>query len=200
MSGPIRQRARTWAVSIGLALLAAALLSACGSGSDSTDSSHIVSSSDPVSDANQPSVPQTTWPGPNSSSATPPGAAAGSETGEATAQADPCGLVSKGEAATILGGSVRTSLGRQGPTCIYAPEGSGPQMTLVVERSSLPGLKRNASEATPMQVGGTSGWCLRYGSTSVVASLPDGNVLHVTGPCALAARFAAQALGQLSSS
>ena len=48
--------------------------------------------------------------------------------------------------------------------------------------------------------GSRAGWCLRYGSTGVVASLPEGNVLHVTGPCALAARFAARALGQLSSS
>jgi Protein of unknown function (DUF3558) len=198
MSRPARKRNHLVAI-VGLAMLASALLFACGSGSNS-DSSYIVPSDDLISSGNRPSVPQPTWPGPNSESATPPGAAAGSETGTAAAEANPCGLVSKGEAATILGGSVRTSLGRQGPTCIYAPEGSGPQMTLVVEQTSLPGLKRNAAQATPMQVGGTSGWCLRYGSTSVVASLPDGSVLHVTGPCALAARFAAQALGQLSPS
>ena len=198
MSRPAGKRNQLLAA-LAMAMLAAALLSACGSGSDS-DSAYIVPSHDPISSENRPSVPQPTWPGPNSESATPPGAAAGSETGTAAAEANPCGLVSQAEAATILGGSVRTSLGRQGPTCIYAPEGPGPQMTLVVERTSLPGLKRNAAEATPMRVGGTSGWCLRYGSTSVVASLPDGSVLHVTGPCALAARFATQALGQLSSS
>ena len=73
-------------------------------------------------------------------------------------------------------------------------------MTLVVERTSLAGLRRNAAEATPVSVDGSSGWCLRYGGTSVVTALPDGNVLHVTGPCALAARFAARALGQLSAS
>jgi hypothetical protein len=71
-------------------------------------------------------------------------------------------------------------------------------MTLVVERTDLAGLRRNASEATPMRIGGASGWCLRYGSTGVVVPLPDGNVLHVTGPCDLASRFAAQAMGQLT--
>lgn len=182
-----------------LAILAAALLSACGSASDS-GSSYIVPSNDPISNGNRPSVPQPSWPGPNSASATPPGAAAGSETGTAAAEANPCGLISKGEAASILGGTVRTSLGMQGPTCIYAPEGSGPQMTLVVERTSIAGLRRNAADVTPVEVGGSSAWCLRYGSTSVVASLPDGSVLHVTGPCALAARFAARAIGQLSTS
>ena len=38
-------------------------------------------------------------------------------------------------------------------------------MTLVVERTDLAGLRRNASEAKRMQVGRSSGWCLRYGST-----------------------------------
>ena len=159
-----------------------------------------MSSKDPVSDSNRPSVPQPTWPGPNTETSTPSGPGTSSETGEAAAQADPCSLVSRGEAAAILGGAVQTTLGRQGPTCIYAPEGSGPQMTLVVERTNLAGLRRNASEAKRMQVGGSSGWCLRYGSTGVVASLPDGNVLHVTGPCALASRFAAQALERISAS
>jgi hypothetical protein len=194
MSRQAGHRARACAVTVGLALLAAVLLSACGS---SSDSSRIVSSQDPVSDSNQPSVPQPTSPGPDTETSTPAGA---SESGEAAAQANPCSLVSRGEAAAILGGAVQTSLGRQGPTCIYAPEGSGPQMTLVVERTDLGGLRRNASEAKPMQVGGSSGWCVRYGSTGVVAALPDGDVLHVTGPCALASRFAAKALERITAS
>lgn len=181
-----------------LAVLAAVFISGCGSASDSgeppSQASYIVPSSDPVSSANRPSVPKPEWPGPNSK----PGPAA--ETGKASAQVDPCRLVSPDEAAAILGGAVDTSLGRQGPTCIYAPTGSGPQMTLVLERTSLAGLRRNAAEAKPVSIGSSSGWCLRYGGTSVVTALPDGNVLHVTGPCTLAARFAAQALGQLSSS
>lgn len=190
-------RARAYAITVGLALLTALLLSACGS---SSDSSHIVSSQDPVSDSNQPSVPQPTWPGPNTETSTPSGPGTSSETGEAAAQANPCALVSDREAAAILGGSVNTTLGRQGPTCIYQPEGSGPQMTLVVERTSLNGLKRDAASATPMQLGGAAGWCLHYGSAAVVASLPDGNVLHVTGPCGLASRFAAQALERITAS
>ena len=51
-----------------------------------------------------------------------------------------------------------------------------------------------------MQVGSGTGWCLDYGSTSVATPLSDGRVLQVTGPCALAGRFAAKALEELSSS
>ncbi len=188
-----------------IAAAAAFALAGCGSGSGQTGSgsgdSQIVPSHDPISDSNRPTVPRPVWPGPNSGSgATPPGGAKSEASRTGTTAADPCHLVSSEEASAILGGAVDASVGMQGPTCIYAPRGSGPQMTLAVEQTSIAGLRREAAQAKAMVVGAGAGWCLHYGSTSVVASLPDGNVLHVTGPCALAARFAARALGQLSSS
>jgi hypothetical protein len=111
---------------------------------------------------------------------------------------DPCRLVSRTQASTILDEGVRTSFGVQGPTCIYDPTGSKPEMTVAIEQTSLQGLRSHASKATRVTFGSRAGWCLRYGSTGVVVPLPDGNVLHVTGPCDLASRFAAQAMGQLT--
>jgi hypothetical protein len=181
-------------LTITVTVLAALAFSACGS-SNSDGDARIVPAKDPVSDTNRPAVPKPTWPGPNTSSATAP-----DETGNAEAEADPCLLVSRGAAAEILGASVETTLGAQGPTCIYEPTDSKPQMTLVLEQSNLAGLRHEAAEAKRIQVGAMTGWCLDYGSTSVAAPLPDGRVLHVTGPCGLAARFAAHALGQLSTS
>src|SRR5262249_53165681 len=94
----------------------------------------------------------------------------------------------------ILGEGVQTSVGSQGPTCIYSPAGSKPEMTVAIEQSDLQGLRHRAARATQMTVGSRAGWCLSYGSTSVVVELSEGRVLRVTGPCSLGARLAARAL------
>lgn len=188
-----------------LAAITAIAFAGCGSGSGQTGSergdSYVVPSSDPISDANRPTVPRPTWPGPNSRSVPVSPSGGRSEAARAPSTAvDPCRLVSSAEASEILGDDVDATVGMQGPTCIYAPRGKGPQMTLVVERTSLAGLRHQAATATRMPVGGDSGWCLQYGSTSVVTQLPDGSVLHVTGPCNLAARFAGRALSRIERS
>jgi hypothetical protein len=113
---------------------------------------------------------------------------------------NPCRLVSADEASTILGEGVRTSVGSQGPTCIYIPKRSQPQMTVSIEQTSLQSLQSRAAEATRVAVGGSAGWCLDYGSTSVAVPVAEGSVLRVTGPCPMAARFAARALGRVSPS
>ena len=113
-------------VPIGLAAALAAVPSRPAAPPSSDGPRYRVPSKDPVSDETGPPVPQPTWPGPNTETSTPSGPGTSSETGASpAAQApDPCSLVSRGEAAAILGGAVQTTLGRQGPTCIYEPEGS----------------------------------------------------------------------------
>jgi hypothetical protein len=106
----------------------------------------------------------------------------------------PCGLVSRGQAEAILGGSVDIRLEPLGPTCVYALQGSSEQVTMVVEENHVADLRSHARNASSVQVAGRTGWCLRYGSTSVAVPLADGVVLHVTGPCAVASRFAALAV------
>jgi hypothetical protein len=118
------------------------------------------------------------------------------ETAESGAdQPSPCRLVTRADASSIMGESVQTSVGSQGPTCIYASVEQRRMLTLTVERTSLARLRMDASTARRLAVDSRHGWCLRYGSTSVAVPLSPGSVLHVTGPCPLAARFAARALG-----
>jgi hypothetical protein len=107
---------------------------------------------------------------------------------------NPCGLVSRGAATGLLGGAVGTTLEPQGPTCVYAMPGSKGQITMVVDDTPLRSLRRQAKRATRVSVAGRTGWCLRYASTSVAVAFSRGHVLHVTGPCGTATRFAAVAL------
>jgi hypothetical protein len=196
----VTRRKSTWGLLAlaGVAVLAVIAIEAGGgSGSGSSaESGRIVKSSDRISPTNtageDSGAPKTYWPSPNSTpSKVKP--TAGSESRESSEGQSPCGLVSGGEAAAILGKPVDVSVGAQGPTCIYTAQNST-EMTLVVEPVSLAGLKSSARSATPVQVAGRSGWCLQYGDTSVAVSLGDGRVLNVTGPCASASRFAALAL------
>jgi hypothetical protein len=109
----------------------------------------------------------------------------------------PCALVTKREAEAILGAGVKVSERLQGPTCVYS--GSGREVTVVVMKGSLKQLREGARTATAVAVGDRSGYCLRYGSTSVVVGAGSGRVLQVTGPCAAGVRFAAAALRRLPS-
>ncbi len=109
----------------------------------------------------------------------------------------PCDLVSRSKAVAILGGPVEIRLEPLGPTCVYALQGSTEQVTMVVEDNHVAGLRSHARNASSVQVAGKTGWCLHYGATSIVVPVADGVVLHVTGPCAVASRFATQALPQV---
>ena len=197
--------ARNLAFAFALATIAALALAACGGSGTSSNSSpkdgssasssspkdgssasssYIVPSKDKISTTKStPSVAQQ-----------PPGQVNDEVNGTGAGPVNPCRLVSRGEAAAILGENVSVTVGQQGPTCIYATQGSKQMVTLVVEQASFTYLRHHAREATPVQVGSRAGWCLRYGSTSVAVPLSSGSVLNVTGPCGVAARFAALAL------
>lgn len=189
-----------------LIAMAAAVLAGCGSASSLTGGSNgapgqvevaavrshligngnasrsdVVKSSDPISTNSAPSI------------ARYPTGEDNDEVSETGADpVGPCGLISHSEVTAILGGPVRATLEPLGPTCVYAePERV---VTVVVEKTRFASLRRHARKASRIRVAGHAGWCLRYGSTSVAVRLAAGRVLHVTGPCAVAARFAARAL------
>ena len=147
--------ARALAISLSVALAVAFALGGCGSGSGSGsgsgggvgvhgESSYIVPSSDPISSSERSGAAIPEWPGPNSNSGSPAQHGAGLKNDEVSATGaapeNPCRLVTRGEAAAILGEPVQTEVGPQGPACIYQPSGSQPQMTVVVERTDLAGL------------------------------------------------------------
>ena len=195
---------------LALATILAAALAGCGSGSSSTGGSngsggvevaavhsplleargnaqashdYIVKSSDTIHTGQAPSV------------ARYPTGRDNDEISETGADAiNPCGLVSSGKAAVILGGPPQVTEEPQGPTCVYALTGSGLQITVTIESTRLSSLRRHAHKTSRIRVAGKVGWCLRYESTSVAVPLAGGRVLHVTGPCATARRIAALAL------
>ncbi|MFP5388245.1 MAG: DUF3558 family protein [Thermoleophilia bacterium] len=177
-----------------LAVVAIALLAACGGSESQTaggteSSDYIVKSSDRISSTTSAPTEAQHPEGEENDEVSPTGAG----------PVKPCSLVPSGEASAILGAPVRVTTGEQGPTCIYETPGSKRVMTLVVERISLPSLRGNASAATRVVVAGRAGWCLRYQSTSLVVPLAEGNVLDVTGPCKAATRFAARAIPRIAS-
>jgi hypothetical protein len=107
----------------------------------------------------------------------------------------PCALVPKKKAEGILGPEVQVSERPQGPTCVYM--GSGREIDLVVEKTSLSSLKNEAKKVEPVTINGRQGYCLTYQSTSVVVGIGGGRVLQVTGPCQAGIRFASIALKRL---
>src|SRR3954471_4921926 len=139
-----------------LAVVATALLAACGESGSQTagstaSSEHIVRSSDRISSTTSAPSEARHPEGEETDEVSPTGAG----------PVEPCSLVPRNEASAILGAPVQVTTGEQGPTCIYETAGSKRVMTLVVERISLPSLRNHASAATRVAVAGRAGWCLR---------------------------------------
>jgi uncharacterized protein DUF3558 len=168
-----------------LALLAAAMvvaalaLAACGGGS-SSDSANV------TTDGGVTEIVTASFPGGHDTDEVSP-------TGAKPMK--PCGLVTKAQAEGILGKGVKVSERPQGPTCVYS--GSGREVDLVVEKVPLSSLKNGARSVEPVTINGRQGYCLKYGSTSVVVAVGSGRVLQATGPCQAGVRFAAIALKRL---
>lgn len=111
---------------------------------------------------------------------------------------NPCTLVSRAEARTILGTRVRAPMtASQGPTCIYRRRHGGPGVTLAVESQSLQRIVGHSRSLARVRVHGHAGRCVKYGSVMMYVPLAGGRVLNVTAACPIAARFAAKALPRL---
>lgn len=107
----------------------------------------------------------------------------------------PCKLVTRKEAATILGKGTRAAERPQGPTCVYT--NAGRTVTLAVEDNSVKRLRHGARKATKIPVGGKTGWCIKYQSTAVIVGIGEGRVLRADGACQAGVRFVAKALRRL---
>jgi Protein of unknown function (DUF3558) len=162
------------------AIVAALALSACGGGSAS-DGNDAVSETGSEAEVVEAAFPS------------------GHDTDEVSVTGakpvKPCALVPKKKAEGILGPNVKVSERPQGPTCVYM--GSGREIDLVVEKTSLSTLKKEAKKVEPVTINGRQGYCLTYQSTSVVVGVSGGRVLQVTGPCQAGVRFASIALNRL---
>jgi hypothetical protein len=163
------------------AIVAALALSACGGGSSTGNGNDAITESGSEAEVVEAAFPS----GHDTDEVSVTGAKA----------VKPCALVPKKKAEGILGPNVKVSERPQGPTCVYM--GSGREIDLVVEKTSLSLLKSEAKKVEPVTINGRRGYCLTYQSTTVVVGLSGGRVLQVTGPCQAGVRFASIALNRL---
>jgi hypothetical protein len=112
----------------------------------------------------------------------------------------PCTLVSADEAARILGKSVlKPSEAPQGPTCVYRSRSGNDFVTLAVSRMDGAMLKSQTSKLEKVGVAGRTGYCIPAGQSMLYVPLPNGQLLTIGGPCAVARAFAVKAIPQLDS-
>jgi hypothetical protein len=107
----------------------------------------------------------------------------------------PCKLVTRSQAAGILGKGTTAAERPQGPTCVYT--NAGRTVTLVVEDNSVAQLRKGARKATKVDLGSKTGWCIKYQSTAVVVGVSGGRVLRADGPCQAGVRFVTLALRRI---
>ena len=116
-----------------------------------------------------------------------------------TAPSNPCRLVSRAEAQKIVGGPVASPVEAPlGPTCIYRPLHGKQLITVSVQATNLPAVKRALRHPTQATVAGHPAYCGVYGQATTYVPLPSGGVLDITGPCSIGIRFAETALPRLS--
>ncbi len=116
----------------------------------------------------------------------------------ATGQSDPCTLVSRAEAQAIVGKPIGAPVDAPlGPTCIYRPAGAKSFITVAIESIDFATIKPLIHNRTQSTINGSTAYCGTYGQPTTFVPLSDGRVLDITAPCAVGARFAAEALPRL---
>ena len=118
---------------------------------------------------------------------------------EPVTQSNPCALVSKTDAETLIGEPIAVPrVAPLGPTCIYQPMHGKNSITLSVESVNFSQIKPHMRKVTRFSVRGHVGYCGNYGRTMTFVPLPNGKVLNVTAPCSVGAPLAARAVARLA--
>ncbi len=110
---------------------------------------------------------------------------------------NPCRLVSRTEASTILGATVVQTEAPLGPTCIMKVGQQKQVVTLAVEAVSVKTQLKNMHEVETATVGGHQTYCGKLGSPQLYLRLSGGKAIAVSAPCAAARALAATALSHL---
>jgi hypothetical protein len=196
----------TYALGASTAVMAACLLSACGSSSSqgstsasgaqpSTSQTSTKANRDVVTDGSTTQQPLHGTGGDEANDDNPGHADSGDE---AKVGKNPCALVPKAEAQTILGGPISTPVEAPlGPTCIYTATGPKRTVTVSVEGVDFKKIKPHIHMRARFAVGGRPAYCGIYGQSATFVPLAGGGVLNVTAPCAIGRRFAEQAMARL---
>jgi hypothetical protein len=113
--------------------------------------------------------------------------------------ADPCRLVTRSEARSIVGAAVsKPRLGLQGPTCIYRTRRGRQPITVAVQAVPVAALARlSGGKVIHTTVAKRKALCVNYGGTKLIVPLSGGSVLTIGAPCPIGAHLAATALRRL---
>lgn len=113
---------------------------------------------------------------------------------------DPCALVSRAQAQSILHAAVSAPvLAPQGPTCVYASRNSKQQVTLEVESGlDAVALRPKLHDRMRVKVGSRHAYCGAAGVPVLRIPVSGGRIISVSAPCPIAAAFAGDALSHLS--
>ncbi len=110
----------------------------------------------------------------------------------------PCSLVSKTQAAAIVGTAILEPLeAPQGPTCIYQTKSGSPYITLAVQTVNFTKLRKQIRNTRAVSVADRTAYCGTYGKPMLFLPLTGGRVLSITASCGVARRFAARAAPHL---
>jgi hypothetical protein len=110
----------------------------------------------------------------------------------------PCNLVTKDEAATILGASIETPFeAPQGPTCIYKGRAGSPFVTVAVQELDFAQVERRLRKRQRVDVAGRTAYCGSYGRETLYVPLDGKRVLSISSRCDVALKFAQRAIPRL---
>jgi hypothetical protein len=125
------------------------------------------------------------------------GTSAGAKTDIAGARAqNPCTLVSKTQAQSIVGAALRSAKEAPlGPTCIFTFAGRRASITLAVESLNYAKTVGPMKRVTKLTIGGRPAECGTLGTQMLFVSLSGGKkVMNVTASCRIAEAFASDAV------
>jgi hypothetical protein len=112
----------------------------------------------------------------------------------------PCNLVSAARAGEIVGAPMKPPFeAPQGPTCIYRSRDGRQFVTLAVQALDFGTVQPRLRGSREVEVADRTAYCGTYGQPMLYVPLSPGQVLSVSGPCALARRFASTAVDRLPS-
>jgi hypothetical protein len=198
-------------------VLVAALLSACGASSKpasppgSPDHPLVAEPTRDATTAGRVNEAAATSPqrASKSSSATSEGATAKADqpgykklverqTSKPRSRFTPCNLVTKAQAASIVGSALQDPLeAPQGPTCIYRSTDGKSFVTLAVQTVPFSRLKRQIHKPQPVDVSNRTAYCGKLGQPMLYVPISGGRVLSIAAPCAVAQKFAVTAVRRL---
>ena len=110
----------------------------------------------------------------------------------------PCNLVTRAQAASILGAAVQEPLeAKQGPTCLYRTKDGDDFVSVAVQSARFRELRSMLSQSLRVDAGGRTAYCGHAGQDMLYVRLSARRVLSIAGSCDVATKFAAKAVREL---